>query len=285
MRKIKLDLQYFAEAEGQPATGTAEPTQAPEATGAGEGDQVAPEGPTFDELIESNPEYKKALGARIHEGIEKRFKNQKDLQKRIDSITPALEALARQHGIKADDKGELDFSVLCEAILNDNALYEQDAFDHGMTVEDMKHLRQIEAENERLKRANDAASREAESKAAYEAFLADVEEAKQTYPNLDIEAEMQDPQFGRLIASGVPVKTAYQVTHNDEILAGAIKIGVDKATTKVANSVKANGMRPAENGLSSQSAANTGKFDPSQLKLADFQKIKERVMAGEQIVF
>ena len=281
MKKLTLDLQLFAEAESQPATGTAEPTTEANV----EGDQVAPEEPmSFDDLVKSNPDYKKALGDKINAAVEKRFKNQKDLQKRFDSISPALEVLAARHGIMPGDNGEYDYEALSQRILDDNDLYAEEALDRGMSVEDLKHLKQIEAENARLKRANEETAREQQSREAYEAFLAEGEAAKAVYPDLDLEAEMQNADFGRLIASGVPVKTAYEVIHKDEILMAGMEYASQQGIQKVANAVKSNSFRTQENGLSSQSAADTGSVDVRSMKLADFQKIKERAMSGERIV-
>lgn len=286
MKKIRLNLQLFAEADSQPATGTAEPAQAPEATGAGEGNQVAPEGPiSFDDMVKSNPEYEKAMGKKIEEALSKRFKNQKDLQSRIDSISPALEALAQRHGVKPGENGEIDLAALNQKILNDDELYAEEALDRGMSVEDLKHLKQIEAENERLKRANEATRKEQENREAYEKFVSDCEAVKGQYPEFDPETEMNNPDFGRLIASGVPVQTAYEVVHKDEILMAGMQYASNKGVEKVANAVRSNSLRTQENGLSSQSAADIGKTNIRDLKLSDFQSIKQRAMNGERITF
>lgn len=286
MKKLKLNLQLFAEAEGQLATGTAEPAQATEATGAGEGNQVAPEQPiSFDDMLKSNPEYEKAMGKKIEEAISKRFKNQKDLQSRFDSISPALEALAQRYGVAPGENGELDYAALQQKILDDDELYAEEALDRGMSVEDLKHIKQIEAENERLKRANEATRKERENREAYERFVSDCEAVKEFYPEFDPETEMNNPDFGRLIASGVPVKTAYEVVHKDEILMAGMQYASSKGVEKVANAVRSNSLRTQENGLTSQSAADIGKTNIRDLKLSDFQSIKQRVMNGERITF
>lgn len=286
MKKIRLRLQLFAEAEGQPATGTAEPTQTAEATAGEGGDQVAPEQPmSFDDMLKSNPEYEKAMGKRIEEAISKRFRNQKDLQGRIDSISPALEALAQRYGVAPGENGELDYAALQQKILDDDDLYAEEALDRGLSIEELKHIKQIEAENERLKRANEATRREQENREAYEQFRADCEAVKEFYPEFDPETDMNNPDFGRLIASGVPVKTAYEVIHKDEILMAGMEYASNKGVEKVANAVRSNSMRTQENGLSSQSAADIGKASFRDFKLSDFQNIKQRVMNGERITF
>ena len=285
MKKIEVNLQLFAEAEGQPATGAAETPQTTEANAGEGGDQVAPEAMSFDDMIKSNPEYEKAMGKKIEEAIGKRFKNQKDLQSRFDSISPALDALAARYGVAPGENGELDYAALQQKILNDDELYAEEALDRGMSIDDLKHLKQIEAENERLKRANEATKREQENREAYERFSAECEAVKESYPTFNPEEEMGNPAFGRLIASGVPVKTAYEVIHKDEILMAGMEYATHKGVEKVANAVKSNSARAQENGLSSQSAADIGKANFRDYKLSDFQSIKQRVMNGERITF
>jgi hypothetical protein len=104
------------------------------------------------------------------------------------------------------------------------------------------------------------------------------------YPSFDLRAEMQNPQFVDLLRNNVPVRTAYEVIHKDDIIAGAMQFAAKTAEQKVTNKVIANGARPAENGNSSQ-GATVVKSDVSQLSKADRQEIIRRVQRGEKIRF
>ena len=282
-KMLKLRLQRFSEeaagAESQPATDTA---------GAGEaGEQVAPvdadQGMSFDDLIKSNPEYEKALGEHVANAISKRFKNQKDLQSRIDEASPIIEMMAEKYGVRPDDKGAIDLAMLQQKILDDNSMYEQEAFDRGMDVEDLKHYKKVERENAYLRRKNEDYEKEAESRKEFEALMAQGEELKKVYPNFSLGEELSNPDFGRLIASKVPLRTAYEVVHKDEILAGGMQYAVQQTAQKISNSIQS-GHRPTENGLSGKAPAS-GKIDPSKLSKKEIDEIMSRVAAGERITF
>ena len=277
-----FNLQLFAEeaaaAESQPATDTA---------GTGEtGEQVAPaetdQGMSFNDLIESNPEYKKALGEHVQNAVNKRFKNQKDLQSRIDEASPIIEMVAEKYGLRPDDQGGIDLSILQQKIMDDNSMYEQEAFDRGMSVEDLKHWKQTERENERLRRVNEGYEREAEERKEFEELMSAGEELKKVYPNFSLSQELQNPDFGRLVALKVPIQTAYEVVHKDEILRSGMQYAVEQTMQKASNNIQS-GHRPVENGLSGKAPAS-GKLDPSKLSKKEIDDIKARVAAGERII-
>ena len=95
---------------------------------------------------------------------------------------------------------------------------------------------------------------------------------------------MQNPQFVQLLRSNVDVRTAYEVVHKDDIIHGAMQFTAQKTAQKLADSIIANGARPAENGNSSQ-GATVVKSDVSQLSKADREEIIRRVRRGEKISF
>jgi hypothetical protein len=95
---------------------------------------------------------------------------------------------------------------------------------------------------------------------------------------------MQNPQFRQLLQSNVPVRTAFEVIHRDEIIPAAMQYTAKTVEQKLANKLVANGARPAENGSSGQSATIT-KSDVSQLTKEDRREIARRVARGEKIVF
>lgn len=52
--------------------------------------------------------------------------------------------------------------------------------------------------------------------------------AKKTFPDLDLNVEMQNPKFCQLIGAGIDVGTAYQVTHIEELAGGSDEKLADK---------------------------------------------------------
>lgn len=114
------------------------------------------------------------------------------------------------------------------------------------------------------------------------ALMDKANEVRQIYPDFDLESEMMDEGFGRLVAVGVPLQTAYEVTHKDDILRSGMQYAVQNTSRKLANSIRA-GARPTEGNISP--AAAVPEKDPRTLTKKDFEEIKSRVLRGEKVYF
>ena len=130
----------------------------------------------------------------------------------------------------------------------------------------------------------EAQNRKENAAQQYATWMRQAEEAKKLYPNLNFEAETQNPQFRQLLLSGIDVGSAYLVIHKDDIIPAAMQYTAKTVEQKLTNKVIANGARPAENGNSSQSATVV-KSDVSQLSKADREEIIRRVQRGDKIRF
>lgn len=290
-------LQLFGEEGGEMAvdsgfaTGEAEnPVGDGVATGS-EGEQIASAevtdqpSETWEDLIKGR--YKKEYNASVKDAVNKRFKNQRNLQSQIDSIDPMIRALAQKYGIAANNDGSIPIEALTKSVMDDNSMYEQEAFKRGMSVDDLKEIKRLEQENLQLRRANQITEEQREWN--------EIEEqgnlTRELYPDFDLETEMQNPQFGRILAtmrqSGFPnaVRTAYEAVHRDEIMGGAMRYAVSQTEQKISNSIQSGMRRPTENGTNSQSSASVGGFDPSKLTKAQLDDFKRRAERGERIVF
>lgn len=296
--KILLNLQLFAEDGGADMAATGEianPTTENSVTdgvateGAEEqlvtADGVEPTEETFESLIAGK--YKKDYEKSLKNAMSKRFRNQKDLQGKIDRIDPIVRTIAERYNIKAAADGSINIDDLHNAIMNDNAAYEQEAFQRGMSVEDLKQIKKLEAENATLRMQN---ARTAEQR-EWDALVQQGEQVRQMYPEFDLDLEMQNPQFGRLLAtmqkSGFPdaVRTAYEAVHREEIMGGAMRYAVKQTEQKISNSIQSGMRRPSENGTTKQAAASVGTVDPSRLTKAQIEDIKKRAERGEKITF
>jgi bisphosphoglycerate-dependent phosphoglycerate mutase len=187
--------------------------------------------------------------------------------------------LAKKYGVDASD-----ITALNKAIEEDNSFYEEEALEKGITVQQLKEIRKMERENAELKAQMSEQTRKENAAQQYSTWMKQAEEAKRTYPSLDLNTEAKNPQFLRLLNSGVDVGTAYAVIHKDEIIPAAMQYTAQAVERKITNKVIANGARPTENGISSQSATVT-KSDVSLLTKADRQEIARRVARGEKISF
>ena len=142
----------------------------------------------------------------------------------------------------------------------------------------------MERENSDLRRQVQEQQAKQGADQLYAKWMNQSEDAKKVYPTFDLRAEMQNPEFVNLLKSNVPVRTAYEVLHKDEIIPAAMQFTAKTVESKLAKKIAAGGQRPAENGMSSGSPALV-KSDVSQLSKADRQEIIRRVQRGEKIRF
>ena len=231
----------------------------------------------FEKLIKG--EYKDLYDARVQDTIQKRLKSSKETVDRYNALTPTIEMLAKKYGVDATDIESLN-----KAIQEDDSYYEEEALEKGISVQQLKEIRKMERENAALKAQMEEAQRQENGKKLYSQWMQQADETKKVYPSFNIQTEMQNPKFLDLLKSNIDVRTAYEVTHKDEIIQGAMQFTAQTVESKLAKKIASNGTRPSENGMSSQSASVV-KSDVSQLSKADRAEIIRRVQRGEKIRF
>lgn len=282
--KKRIELQLFADGEGS-AAGTSEgaPGEASvDAAQTGEATvDAAQEGTvdkkSFDELIKGD--YKADFEGKVHKIIGSKTATIKSMQETMDKMNPILDMVAAKYGLDAGD-----YEALAEAINNDTTMYEQEAVERGMTVEQLKVLKQVELENQNLKRMMERDRKQTETDRIYNEWMEQSEALQETYPDFDFVTECKNSDFADLLRSGIDVRTAYEVIHKDEIIQGAMASAVAKTKEKVTNDILANGNRANENG-SSSAAGVVYKRDVNSLTRKDLLEIEKRVMRGEKVTF
>jgi hypothetical protein len=262
---------YGKQDEGEQITAV----QGEKATATTENIQQVDRNAKFEELIKG--EYKDLYDARMQDTIQKRLKGTKESVDKLNSLTPTLELLARKYGVDANN-----IEALNKAISEDDAYYEEEALEKGVTVEQLKEMKKMERENAELKRQMQEKERKDFQAQQYAQWMQQAQDAKRMYPSLDLNTEAKNPQFLRLLNAGIDVGTAYSVIHKDEIIPAAMQYTAKTVEQKLTNKIIANGARPTENGISSQSGAVV-KTDVSQFTKADRDEIRRRVAAGEKI--
>ena len=220
-------------------------------------------------------------GRDVQAAIQQRFKNQEDANAKFASVQPMLDALIKKNGLT-----EGDYGALSSMILDDDSLYEDEAEQHGMTVEAYKNFKSLEAEAATYRRQKE----EQEQIATFQSHLAELnrqaEILKQTFPDFDLHAELNDPNFRRMTApnSGMTVEQAYMACHYKELLPGAVQAGVNRARTQMSQSLAANAARPVE-GATNGGAAVTINSDPRNMTREQRRQLLERARMGEKVVF
>lgn len=261
---VKYGIQSESEAPAaevqQPATPTAEERSA-----------------AFDALIRG--EYKDLYDAKVQNIVQQRLKSSKDTVERYNALSPTLEMLGRKYGVDPNDTKALN-----KAIEDDDAFYEQEAAEKGVTVQQLKDIRRMERENAALR--EEMRQREGQDAAArqYAAWMDQSRALTDVYPSFRLDTEVENPQFRALLRSGIDVRTAYEVIHKDEIIPAAMQFTAKTVEEKLAKKYAANANRPSEGGTAGQGAA-TVKADVSKLTRADREEIDRRVARGEIIRF
>ena len=226
-------------------------------------------------------EGKQFIDKDIETAIRRRFKDYNTLKESNTKMQNVMSALATRYGIDANDT-----DALSKAIADDDSYYEKAADNANMSVEQYKKMMRLEAENAELQRIRAEEANRAEFNRRYAEWSAQAEGAKTVYPNLDLNAEMQNKDFFDLVNRGIDVKTAFEVIHKDEIINGAVSVTAQRTAQAIqqqtVNNIRTKGLRPNESAGSAQSGF-VPKTDPSKWTKKDRQEIERRVMKGDKI--
>ena len=229
----------------------------------------------FEELIKGD--YKDEFTQRTQQIIDRRFKETKNLEARLNQAQPILDMLMSKY--KTDDIGKL-----AKAIETDDAYWEEAAEEAGLTVEQYRQVQKLERENKELRLRQQQAQGQQQMNAQLNEWYRQAEAVKAIYPNFDLKTESQNREFLSLLKAGIPVQKAYETMHLDELVNGAATVAARQAEQRTVSSIKNRAARPAENGTSSQSTA-TIKSDVRSLTKADREEIARRAARGERITF
>lgn len=299
---IKADLRLFdgagegagAAATGESASASADAAQEgkveviygkqpepqqPEENPAENGKQTAEDrAKAYHDLVNS-PEYKEEYTKDTQRLINKRFKEMKALEEKVNQQQAVLDAVAKRYNV---DAGNAD--AVLNALESDDHYYEDAAMQAGMTVDQYREFEKLKRDNER--RTAELARRDEQARidAQVQQWVAESEGVKAKYPDFDLNVSLQDENFTRMLQAGVPMEHAYRVLNMDRLMADATKQTAALTEKAVIDSVRAKGARPAENGTAPRSAFVV-KDDVSKLTKKDRAAIAQKAMRDEIIQF
>ena len=300
MKRFKLNIQFFGEgagtgasagtgAEGSGAeTGSIDLASQGSANNGDNVDVTEPQGETaktpqqrqedFEALIMG--EYREEFQKRTQRIIDKRFKQQGELENTLKSHDELLTVLAQKYGVDSRDA-----KAIMDAINKDDSFYEQEALDKGLSVKQLKEIKQLERDNASLRKAQEEAESKRHTDQIYSEWLNESEELKNKYglDSFNLESEIQNPEFIKLLAGGISLESAYKAIHFDDMVGGAMAHTAATVKEKMANNIASRSGRPAENGVSSQSTSNF-KTDVNKMTKADRAKIMREVQKGANVV-
>lgn len=219
-------------------------------------------------------------GQGVSETMQKRFKNQQDLQAQMDDMNEGLAPLYMNYGLESGD-----FEGLRNAIAGDDSFYQNGAEKAGLTVDQYREKLKLQADSDRLRQITESYQREQQIQEMYQQAEADAEELRQVFPNFDLGYEMEENErFTNLLRSGVDVRSAYFATHADEIISGANSFAQTTARQNAARAIQQRASRPMESALNYTPAIER-RSDPSTLTNADMDEIDRIVMNGGTVSF
>ena len=96
-------------------------------------------------------------------------------------------------------------------------------------------------------------------------------------------AALKDTQFCALLRAGVDVRTAWFALHAQALLEAACVRAGRSAEQRVAEHIRARGLRPAENGLGGGGAGIVVRPDVSRMSRADRAALAARAERGERV--
>lgn len=210
--------------------------------------------------------------------INRRFaqnkQSEKELNNQLGKKQAVLDLLQVRYGTNDPDQ-------LASLIENDNSIWTEAAEKEGMTVEQYRKMKALEASNARLLAHEQQQEIEARQHRQVSTWLSEEQALQQKIPGFSLQQEIQNEDFLNLLKARIPMEMAYRVIHHDEIINSVVN-STEKA---VMNDIRARGSRPAENGSKSQSAAVARKDDVNKLTGDDLDEIARRVARGERIEF
>ena len=296
VKMTKLSLQLFADGAGagaaaagtatgaeagsnsQSATGNNNAEGAAGSTTGAESTAEQSQVETFDDLIKGR--YKQDFDAKVQSIINKRFKGAREAEASMNKLSQGISALGTYYGLDAESPDFLD--KLNSRIMDDEKLYEKEAAESGMNVNDVKRIRRMEMENKALKLQSRRDAEERQMQEFYSGVIKQVPDVQKVYPQFDIDTEMANEQFFNLVRNGVGLRNAYEVIHGSELQAARDAIIAQKAQEQLSNSVRANGMRPNE--VNHNSAPDFGR-DIKNMTRAEVKQIIRRAERGKVVKF
>ena len=286
--KIRRRARYAA----KPAASEEKPAEPAQAEATDNKKDAASETPTeekatasptrmsWDEIM-ADPEYNKQMQA----VVQSRLKSAKGAEETLGKLTPALELLARKHGL---DPANMDYDALTKAISDDDSYYEEKALQMGVPVDAAKKIDQKERDDARQQREEARTIQEQRIQQHFVKLEQQGEELKKVFPSFDLRTELRNPAFARMTSPnvGISVEDAYYAVHRNEIQTAAMQVTAQKTAQKLSNAIQAGSKRPDENGTSGRAPSVTT-FDyrnasPEQ-RAAFKQNLRDKWARGEKV--
>lgn len=269
-------------------TGAQEEAEGEQEEGAKE-EQTDPEGEkkervTLRDLLSQDKELKKEYDKTVSGIVKNRLKGFDELQKTNQSYQEMARVLM---DIIPNAPRDGNPESLLNYLKAQQDLWADAASAAGMSTEAYQKMTNIQRQSEEILGQQRAQQEAALRQQQFENWDRQAEEARELYPDLDLVAELDNPQFTRLMDSGFTVQQAFEAVHHQELMDGAIRsassIAAQNATRKTVNALRSSQQRPAENGVGGSAGSGAHRLDPRTMSSEQRKSLIDRAMAGERI--
>lgn len=176
----------------------------------------------------------------------------------MEKLSPMLRILGEKYGIKPGDDGSFDLDAISEAVTKDDSYFEDKALEMGVSVDVARKLEQADALEQQQKQAEEKAKRAAFLQEHFNRVQEQANTLRQKFPDFDLNAELQNPEFVRRTAPGaLSVEDAYFSLHHNEIMQRQAESIARRAKEKAAAAVQSGSARPRENGSAAMATVST----------------------------
>lgn len=221
-------------------------------------------------------EFAQLYGQDVQKAVQDRFRNQQNLQEKLEKLEPALKVLRERAGVESNED-------LVKKIMDDDSIYEDAANEMGMTVSAYKDYLQLKQEHDQIVRAQEEQQFQEGVQRHYQKLAAQAEAMREQFPDINLDNELRNPTFMRLTAPdiGMSVEDAYFAVHHKDLAPQMMAYGMQRARNQMAQSIMANQQRPKEGALKSQqSAAADVKIDPRGMTRKERDALRNRIHGG-----
>jgi hypothetical protein len=210
--------------------------------------------------------------------FDRRFKDHKDLQAKVQTYDPIIETLMSFYGAK--DTAELQKAI------DDDLLVELAEKEGFPSVEKFKEYKNALKDGKKYQSKVAEEQSANEQQATVNRWINEGIEFKKKpgNENFDLSKELANESFKSRLIRGMSVEDAYYLAHKDNIINDAAAQASKQTEENVVKNIEAKGKRIPENGVT-KTPGVVRKADPSKLTEKDLEDIAQRVARGEKIVF
>lgn len=291
MKKFLFNLRAFDGEGGGAAAGAGAGVGAAGTSQAAAGNQAqglvesapASENATHTEQSMSFDDYVKAHKDEASKWFQKQFNRRhadyNQLKSRADASAQVMDVLAAKYNLDAND-----IDGIVKALNGDDSMFEEQAIEAGMTVEQYKRFSEAQAENRRLRAEQKQYEQNQKIQRQMDEWEKQSNNLKQIFPNFDLDTELENPDFERALRSGLSIDRAFYAVHGAEITSGAMQYTAQQVRQATVEDLTTRRSRPIENGLSPLASVKVTK-DVHNLTKKERAELAKRSMNGERIRF